>query len=287
MADLIKYRTFDQLLEDVSIDFSTYALEGMIEPQQLIKVAMRVNFDLGLRIQKTKQTLLDVDKGKVRLPQDYYSLNFAYMTGTYRVETKMPSGTIIEDVILDPSSVSLDETGCPTDGTVCMNNCGDYFQLIQKTKTDVKIYETFGKIRAVGQGVVESCPNSRWTTAENIMEIRDGFIYTNFTSGNIYLNYQAQMENQDGELIVMDHPLVNEYYEYALKQRILENLVFAGEPASQQLNLIEVRLRAARNNALSFVNTPNFAELQKIFKMNRRAQYDKYVNMFKSTPTLG
>jgi hypothetical protein len=287
MADLIKYRTFEQLLEDVSIDFSTYALEGMIEPQQLIKVAMRVNFDLGLRIQKTKQTILDVDKGKVRLPQDYYSLNFAYMTGTYRVETKMPSGTIIEDVILDPSSVSLDETGCPTDGTVCMNNCGDYFQLIQKTKTDVKIYETFGKIRAVGQGVVESCPNSRWTTAENIMEIRDGFIYTNFTSGNIYLNYQAQMENQDGELIVMDHPLVNEYYEYALKQRILENLVFAGEPASQQLNLIEVRLRAARNNALSFVNTPNFAELQKIFKMNRRAQYDKYVNMFKSTPTLG
>ncbi|BCV02240.1 MAG: hypothetical protein CM15mV51_0570 [uncultured marine virus] len=33
-----KYRTFDQLLEDVSIDFSNYALEGMIEPQQLIKV---------------------------------------------------------------------------------------------------------------------------------------------------------------------------------------------------------------------------------------------------------
>ena len=30
-----KYRTFSQLMEDVSIDFSNYALEGMIEPQQL------------------------------------------------------------------------------------------------------------------------------------------------------------------------------------------------------------------------------------------------------------
>ena len=42
-----QYRTFSQLIDEVSIDFSTYALEGMIEPQQLIKVAQRVNYDLG------------------------------------------------------------------------------------------------------------------------------------------------------------------------------------------------------------------------------------------------
>jgi hypothetical protein len=286
MAHNIQYRTFAQLLEDVTIDFSSYALEGMIEPQQLIKVAMRVNFDLGLRIQKQKQEILDVEKGKVKLPSDYYSLNFAYMTGTYRVETKIPAGTVIEDKILDPGSVALDEKGCPVDSSVCMNDCGDYYQLIQKSKTDVKVYETFSKIRAVGQGVSGSCPNSQWSTEQNVMEIRDGYIYTNFTSGKIYLNYQAQMESHEGDLIVMDHPLVNEYYEYALKQRILENMIFAGEQVSQQLNLIEVRLRAARNNALSFVNTPDYAELQKIWQMNRKAQYDKYVNMFKSTPTV-
>lgn len=287
MAHNIKYRTFDQLLEDVSIDFSSYALEGMIEPQQLIKIAMRVNFDLGLRIQREKQVILDVDKGRVKLPSDYYSLNFAFMTGTYRVETKVPAGTVIEDKILDPGTVKLDEKGCPVDSSVCMTDCGDYYQLIQKSKTDVKVYETFSQIKAVGQGIANSCPNSRWNRAQHIMEIRDGYIYTNFTSGKIYLNYQSQMENHEGELIVMDHPMVNEYYEYALKQRILENMIFAGEQVSQQLNLIEVRLRAARNNALSFVNTPDYGELQKIWQMNRRAQYDKYVNMFKSTPTLG
>ena len=286
MSAYIKYRTFDELIEDVSIDFSTYALEGMIEPQQLIKIAMRVNFDLGLRIQRQKQEILDVDKGKVKLPSDYYSLNFAFMTGTYRVETKIPAGTVIEDRILDPGVVKLDENGCPIDSSVCMTDCGDYYQLIQKSKTDVKIYETFSQLKAVGQGVSNSCPNSKWNSSQDVMEIRDGYIYTNFTSGKIYLNYQSQMENHEGDLIVMDHPMVNEYYEYALKQRILENMIFAGEAVSQQLNLIEVRLRAARNNALSFVNTPDFAELQKIWSMNRRAQYDKYVNMFKSTPTL-
>jgi hypothetical protein len=35
----LKYRTFDQLLEDVTVDLNTFALENMIEPQQLIKLA--------------------------------------------------------------------------------------------------------------------------------------------------------------------------------------------------------------------------------------------------------
>ena len=49
-----KYRTFNQLYEDVSVDFANYALENMIDPAQLIKVATRVNYDLGLRIHRTK-----------------------------------------------------------------------------------------------------------------------------------------------------------------------------------------------------------------------------------------
>jgi hypothetical protein len=60
MLTELKYRTFNQLLEDVSVDFSMYALENMIEPQQLIKVVQRVNYDLGLRINMTKEVVLDI-----------------------------------------------------------------------------------------------------------------------------------------------------------------------------------------------------------------------------------
>ena len=60
MAVSHKYRTFDQLIEDVSIDFANYALEGMVDPAQLIKVATRVNYDLGLKIHRTKQIVLNV-----------------------------------------------------------------------------------------------------------------------------------------------------------------------------------------------------------------------------------
>ena len=65
-----KYRTFSQLLEDVKVDFSNYDLEGMIEPQQLIKVATRVNYDLGLRIHRTKEVVIDIEHGRGQLPME-------------------------------------------------------------------------------------------------------------------------------------------------------------------------------------------------------------------------
>jgi hypothetical protein len=49
------------------------------------------------------------------------------------------------------------------------------------------------------------------------------------------------------------------------------------------MQLIEQRLRGARNNALSIVNTPDFAEMYKLWQTNRKAQYYKYYDMFKST----
>ena len=71
----LRYRPFDQLLEDVSIDMNTLALENMIEPQQLIKVAKRINYDLGLRINQTREVVLEVCHNKVKLPDNFYTFN--------------------------------------------------------------------------------------------------------------------------------------------------------------------------------------------------------------------
>jgi hypothetical protein len=76
--------------------------------------------------------------------------------------------------------------------------------------------------------------------------------------------------------------MINDYYDYDLKQRILENLLMTGENVGPQIQIIEQRLRAARNNALTIVNTPNFSEMYQLWKMNRKAMYAKYYDMFKS-----
>jgi hypothetical protein len=285
-----KYRTFSQLMEDVSIDFSTYALEGMIEPQQLIKVATRVNYDLGLRIHRTKEVVIDIEHGRGQLPMDFAYLNYAFLCGEYTVNSTMPSGTHVETFNDVPYVPAPGEVAPCADGKTCNDVCvietcdgENVYQLVQKVGANqFRTYSTFMQLRI--QDVNSKtcfCP-TLGAQASDIAQIEDGFLITTFRTGKVYLSYQGAMESPSGDLLVLDQPYCNEYYEYAIKQRILENMVWQGENVSQQLGLVEQRLRAARNNALSFVNTPDFKELQKVWSMNRRAQYHNYYNMFLS-----
>jgi hypothetical protein len=57
----------------------------------------------------------------------------------------------------------------------------------------------------------------------------------------------------------------------------------AGENTTQLMQYMALKLREARNKAVSFVNTPDFAEFKKLWETNRKAQYSKYYDMFKSS----
>jgi len=325
----LKYRTFDQLLEDVSIDLNTFALENMIEPQQLIKLVKKLNYDLGLRINQTREVVLEVCHGKVKLPDDFYVFNYAMICGNYTENVGydgMAGGTNIQEVPYVEVPSTLDTCAAPTvNCSVCnsnpcnhtaacegsvrppqnyipgeydpnnpygdtcirprvfMNCKGEKYELIQIVRTGAT--RTFRNLRPLrmkeSQTINCDCPNLYYNTNDQGW-LRDNYLYTTFDTGNVYLNYQGGMEDEDGNLLVPDHDLLNEYYEYALKQRILENLFMNGEDVAQRMSLIEQKLRAARNNALSLVNTPNFKEMEDLWWTNRRAQYSKYYDMFKS-----
>jgi len=292
-----KYRTFNQLLDDVTIDFSAYALEGHVEPQQLIKVAQRVNYDLGIRIHRSREQVLDIEHAKAAFPTDFKYLNYAFVCSNWKVNNTPPSGTTI-DTTQTEYVPSPQDTG-PCDDPTCKDVCvvktcegksqEDQYMVIQYIGAQQwRTFSEFFPLRinnATSKKLCESdCPNVN-IQAVNIAEVKDGYLLTNFTTGKVYINYQADLEDDEGNLLVLDHPYCNEYYEYALKQRILENMLFDGENVGKQMQLIEQRLRAARNNALSFVNTPDFEEMRKIWEVNRKAQYNNYYNMFKSHST--
>ena len=299
MAVSHKFRTFNQLLDDVTIDFSAYSLAGHIEPQQLIKVAQRVNYDLGLRIHRTTEQIVDVEHSKAQLPSNFKYLNYAFVCNNYKVLNTMPSGTIL-DTTQAKYVPSPDDTG-PCDDPTCKDVCVVQGCPIKDARGTIIGYDEYMLIQRIGAGQFRSftdffqlrikdvnkvfcdddCPNIN-VQAVNVAEIRDNFLLTNFKTGKVYLNYQADMEDDDGNLLVLDHPYCNEYYEYALKQRILENMLFDGEQVGNQVKFVEQRLRAARNNALGFINTPGFEEMRKMWEVNRKAQYCNYYDMFKS-----
>lgn len=317
----LKYRTFDELLSEVHIDFKNYDLNGLIEPQTLIRVAMRCNRDLGLRIYIRKEKVLEVEKGVVKLPDDFHVLNYALLCASYTVSQTLPQGTHIEEIPLaadyieTPSTIDACGPGT-TNCTKCNNvdcecgtvqvppydknapygdycvkprtffNCkGEAYELVQVINTEVRTYSALYPLKIINnpQTIDCDCPNL-YVKSANEAWIKDGYLHTNFDCGNVYINYQGNLEDDDGNLLVPDHDILNEYYEYALKQRIIENMVMndASGPGKGKVELIEARYRASRNNALSLVNTPNFAEMRQVWETNRKAQYSKYYDMFKS-----
>jgi hypothetical protein len=287
----LKYRTFDDLMNEVQTDFHVYNNEGMIDPAQLIKVAQRVTYDLGLRIYKTKERIIDIENGKAKLPNDFYVMNYAMLLGTFTVKKKVPMGVQTEEVMVTPGEsgynevcthCNLPEQSCTCENVIQTNDCGDSYQLVQKTKYETRTYTLYARIRfQPSKYLAQNCVNTQEPDV-NFAQIKNGFIYTNLVSGQLYISYEGDMEDDEGNLLVLDHPMINEYYEYAVKQRILENLAINGEDVARRMELIEARYRVARNHALSIVNTPSYAELQSIWEVNRKAQYAKYYDMFRS-----
>jgi hypothetical protein len=324
----LKYRTFDELLEDVTIDLNTFALENMIEPQQLIKLARKLNYELGLRVNQQKEVVLDICHGKVKLPDDFYVWNYGLVCNEYVDSVGYDgyaSGTNIQEVPYNevPSTVNVcapETVNCRTCnsnpcnhtaacdlnhpivdpipdhydpanpyGNTCiaprvfMNCKGEKWELVQVINPGLtRTFNALVPLRMVRSREIHcDCPNLYFNTP-NEGWIKGGFLFTTFDTGKVYVNYMGEMEDDQGQLLVPDHALLNEYYEYALKKRIIENLALNGEDVAQRLQILIPDYKAARNQAISLVNTPNFREMEELWWTNRRAQYAKYYDMFKS-----
>jgi hypothetical protein len=281
-----------------------------------------------LRINQTREVVLEICHGKVKLPDDFYVFNYALLCAEFDLATSYggpAGGTNIQEVpykefpstvdqcapptvncrtcnsnpcnktaacdlnhpVVDPIPTSYDPNNPYGDTCipprVFMNCKGEKWELTQVvSRTETRTYRRLIPLKMKASQSIEcDCPNLYMNSTFEGW-IKDGYLFMNFETGNVYLNYQGAMEDEAGNLLVPDHDLLNEYYEYALKQRILENLYMNGEDVSQRMSLIDQRLRAARNAALSLVNTPNFKEMEKLWWTNRRAQYNKYYDMFKS-----
>lgn len=318
----LKYRTFEQLMADVKTDFKKYDLQNLIDEQDMIKVTKLVNYDLGLKINQTKEIVLEVEKGRVRLPLDFYTLNFMMMCGEYTTKNYIPQGTHIEERLIDPVIPEYQQApppvelgtcppevdpcdpclqcgnpccedpcgSCSQNEASCTLNCkGEAYELVQVLKYETRVYSFLLPVRLLDNAMdIEcDCPNLYWESP-NTAWIKDGWIYTNFQTGKLYINYQGLLEDSEGNLMVLDHDMINSYYEYALKRRIIENLIMDDQPvAPAKVQLVEARWKESRTYALSIVNTPNFSELKQMWQKNRKAMYHKYYNMFSSYTGLG
>lgn len=378
MKTELKYKTFEELLDSVKIDLRTFDLEGMIDDQSLIKVAQRVNYDLGLRINPNRTKMLEIENYRAKLPSDFYVLNHAllckgsltlqnpplwsYKTynqgvadGIYQAEFEIYRNMVqqfnttvnlvqglntinhklgtnhvlvqaldsnnamiqLTVLIVDEDNIQLDspaayanvkltvmgskascDSTCPPDPmpippnpcvvkpscniTTMTTDCGCP-TVINNCNGRVRKFKDLYRLNIVkSKSVSDDCVEINTRDYYSVY-LKNGFLETNFKEGEVLIHYESLMEDDEGNLLVLSHPYADEYYEYALKERIYENLMQAGENTTQLMQYMNMKLREARNKAVSFVNTPDFGEFKKLWETNRKAQYSKYYDMFKTS----
>ena len=393
MAEItsLSYRTFSELLDGVRIDLQSYQSHGDIDEASLIKVATRINYELGLRIYQPKETMLEVRNGRAALPADYHQMLLALSCYNYTHVQNAPwNGNVkLEQVCSTGNSDVLPDKNCPcwtvvslgyqttyidcvtgiktpiyfppgtsnlcavsidaieghgagitvssssfcypgTNGVLscsppntcnicdithegpcpeivvnpyplgqCRTICAGTGQqatikILNYCSTQVFCYETFERLYIVPNIQADgfsSIAVRGGSYPENTGSINGRFLETHSANcSRVYIQYLGGMEDETGQLLVLDHPVINSYYSYALKQRILENLYLNGaEDVLQRMKYAEEQKIKYHERAMQIANTPNFRDVRNtnmVFKNNNDRPYWHTISRYYKTNCL-
>jgi hypothetical protein len=258
----LRYITLNQLMASVEADLPTFADSGMIDRGKIIKVIRRVNEDLGLKINNEREGVVEIINGKGRLPEDFYILQMAAICSkeTYHLPGEI-HGTLTED--------------CTTELTT------DY-KVVQTFRDKTITFNTLHPVQVTSNSRCAShCPNIGLRCQHSIVVTEDNEILAGFQEGKVYINYLAEMVDKDNNILVLDHPLVRDYYEYAAKKHLIEVWLLNNDAdVAEKWKLVKAELYEARLRALNFINTIEYSQIQKVYDANRNRFYQKHMRMF-------
>lgn len=103
----------------------------------------------------------------------------------------------------------------------------------------------------------------------------------NFREGYVDIGYICQMVDEDGNLLVLDHDLTNEFYEWAVKEKIFLDLWHNNDmDVQQRLGDARQQLSLSRQRAKTIVTTPEYRTLKASIRKTELEYYNRYIKMF-------
>lgn len=286
-------------MASVEGDFHKWSDAGLVDQLKLIKVIRECNEKLGIRIYRPREAILyitegnEIRHGRADLPADFYKVEMVFALHKRFVNSMLPIGPGFQQVFGPPTLEQI-QAGEITDFTGALTEPGlPPTWLIKTPLTQLQIqindiiplhitegyHDRFTEY-SPNRGFHHGHHHHRYHDGYSI-NIEDDYIETDFHEGVIYMQYLGDMKNEKGEDIIPFHPLLNEYYEWALKARILENIMYNTEADVQGL------LKDARNQRnLAFHDAVNFAmgkeagEWNRFEKKREQEFFHKYYRIF-------
>jgi len=283
--DHIKYITFDQLMSSVESDMESYADDNMVDRSKYIKTVRKVNSDLGIKINAEKEVVLDIKNNRIELPDDFEYLQLALLCQEpvqYLVTRSAEPAKLVQHHC--PTCAGYNEHSFGTQARVC----GECYKIYEYQPMDLTISYNKSLPVKLTKKSYKYCS----TNCLNTMYTSDKYKYTldvnerimtldGIKEGKIYISYVTDMVNDNGDLLVVDHPLLTDFYEYSIKERMLENYLMNNDAdVSQKLRYIKEQKNEARVIAMNITDTPEYTEILEYANAKRHNFYNKYYKMF-------
>jgi len=277
---------------------------GDIDAAELIKIAQQINYELGLRIYSWKETMIEVDNGRARLPADFHQMQLALICHHYTHIQNAPwNGNVLLEQIApndcNPNTNNYTgsnccdicnvthEGSCPNivvnpyplgkTRTICAGTDKEAtIKILRYCQSEIQCYEQFSRLYIV--------PHRQASAFSNLQQFgndcNQGSIYNGYLEVNgiectkVYIAYLGALEDDDGNLLVLDHPVINKYYSWYFKEVVLENLYLNGEALIERVKYATAKKEEYLWRAMSIVNTPNFRDTIK-YLQTLKAEHDR------------
>lgn len=283
-SDDFKYITLSQLMSSVSSDLHQYDDGGLIDSDKVIKVVKRCNEKLGYAIYQHKEVILDVTNYKVELPADFYKIEMLFGVFTDDISTTPLLGSRQLDFSSTPPAdksqlITVNKTACVD---IC-NNC----VFVTERNHDTNVTIRYSKVipmsisNSSNELVTSYSPNLGYKRSNYTVDLKDGYIHTTFKTGKVHLCYLAELVNEEGELLIPQHPLLNDYYEWSVKYKIFEDIFMNSEAeVVNKMQLAQKRASESYIDAWNFVSTLKKNQWESLEESRKRNLYNKFYKIF-------
>lgn len=282
----LQYMKFSDFMSSIKEDLNLMDDSGFIDNDRYYKIVLKASEKLGRRIYIPKQCSIEVINHKAELPTDFWKIEMIFaLESRLRYNTEPFKNTRQIHFDSEPPGpgeeiVTINKTACID---IC-NNCIFVKERSHKNPEQVIEYNIFKPLK-LSKGCEKACSsnclNNSWKKGDYSIDLMEGYFHTTFKEGKIFLCYLANPEDEDGEPLIPLQPLLADYYEYAVKVKILEDMLMNSEAdVSQKLQLAEKRKSDAYIDAWNYISSAR-GDFWDEYKKKRESEfYNKWFKMF-------
>jgi len=274
-SNQMQFKSCKSIFAQIRDELDSYDAQNLIDNRTLYRYVKKVISMIGIGYYMEKQAIIPVSRYKAKLPEDFYLLYSAYKTKSDITSVKskpLPQqGTVM---YLENTCETIEHCKCDIEKTID--------KITVRTYIDEGIL-TYNfqaphllRLGTTSKYCSNESPNLYHTSSDEI-SIDEGYINTNFESGNIYIKYYGfPFDEQGYPMIPEDEEMktaIEDYIKYKLFEKWWNNSEVPD--IERRMYKAEANFKESMGDLITKVKTPSFQTMVD-YKRSTSSRFDIY-----------